>query len=351
MASDANLIQGAYAAAGSGKADLAASQGMTKIGNMIAQPVAKALKQRRNEFKNFAQWELSRNPGLNDTEYADKHNQLMQMKSDYLYGDSLSRSQIMREMNEMKASQEGLDDAKKNFAKAGDDPEGFNKEFMESERGQKIVNAMKGAPVWKDGVMGYEIDGTFYDENGINELIQQESFDKQSSNVLSGFVENIVDMSKQQSVGGPTDFSWDENFRKIKKSLVSKGTMRSLAKDEIIPGRNFYDDFVDNLQTGTYGELGLDEAMMSQMDPTPEDGITYEDATRITDSLLEDGQMASHYISTYYTRYLEQNWNGVQNKAMNQGNEVPFVNQEGPQNQLQGTVVQGPRVRNFWSVN
>ena len=142
MASDANLIQGAYAAAGSGKADLAASQGMTKIGNMIAQPVAKALKQRRNEFKNFAQWELSRNPGLNDTEYADKHNQLMQMKSDYLYGDSLSRSQIMREMNEMKASQEGLDDAKKNFAKAGDAPEGFNKEVMESERGQKIVIAM-----------------------------------------------------------------------------------------------------------------------------------------------------------------------------------------------------------------
>ena len=349
MASDANLIQGAYAAAGSGQADLAASQGMTKIGNIIAQPVIKELNQRRTDFKNFAQWELSRNPGLNDAEYEDKHNQLMQMKSDYLYGDSLSRSKIMREMNEMKAAQEGLDNAKKNFAQASDDPEGFNKEFMESDEGKKIIEAMKGAPVWKDGVMGYEIDGIFYDENGINKLIEQQSFDKQSSNVLSGFVENIVNMSEQQSVGGPTEFSWDENFRKIKKSLVDKGTMRSLAKDEIIPGRNFYDDFVDNLQTGTYGELGLNEEMMSQMDPTPEDGITYEDATRITDSLLQDSEMASHYISTYYTRYLEQNWNGVQNKAI-RDNQVPYLFKPGPQNELQGTVVQGPNGRKVWSV-
>ena len=46
MAADANLIKGAYAAAGSGQADLAAVKGMSKIADSIAEPLAKELNER-----------------------------------------------------------------------------------------------------------------------------------------------------------------------------------------------------------------------------------------------------------------------------------------------------------------
>ena len=63
---DANLIKGAYAAAGSGQANLAAAKGMTKIGNIIAKPVAKELEERRDYFNEFIEWELGRMPGIDE---------------------------------------------------------------------------------------------------------------------------------------------------------------------------------------------------------------------------------------------------------------------------------------------
>ena len=45
-------------------------------------------------------------------------------------------------------------------------------------------------------------------------------------------------------------------------------------------------------------------------DPTPEDGkITDDDAAMITSMILSDEEMLKDYLSEYFTKAMEQNWN------------------------------------------
>ena len=353
---DTALIQGAYAAAGGGTPDLAASRGMTKIADMIAEPIALELQKRRSEFEEFAEWELTRSPGLNDTEFTDFHNKLKDKKSDYLWGDSLSRAKIMREIGEMKAQQAELEDAKKEFAKSSKDDKGIggSDKFILSDEAKALVEAMKGAPTWKNGVPGYMYNGKFYDQNGINTLVQQWSFDEQSSNVLSSFAEDITNRSRKTTPGVQTPFDWDSEYRKIMNGVVNKGSIRSLAEDEIIPGRSFYTDFVDYLQEGTYEQLGISQDMVDTWNEelSPEDGITGDDATAIIESLFMDDKMAKHYLGIYYTRYLEQNWNGIQNQSLGVNTNQPsptWWSDMMPTNKLQGKIIEQSDGSKMWS--
>ena len=74
MASDTNLIRGAYAAAGGGIEDmgLAAVKGMTKIGDNLTKVVSEELTQRRNDFQEFVEYELAREPGMSDANFEAK---------------------------------------------------------------------------------------------------------------------------------------------------------------------------------------------------------------------------------------------------------------------------------------
>ena len=120
MAADPNLIKGAYTAAGAGKADLAAAKGMTKIADTIAKPVAAELQKRRDEFNEFVQWEMTRQPGLNDANFDQRVDDLMEMKADYMWGDNASRAKIMRHMGDMKAQQDALEKSINDLASSGD---------------------------------------------------------------------------------------------------------------------------------------------------------------------------------------------------------------------------------------
>ena len=113
---DTALIEGAYSAAGGGEGDLSAVKGMTKIADTIAKPIAIELNNRRKNFKDFAEWEISRQPGLNDAEFEQKYEQLMEMKSQFIWGDNMSRAKIMRHMGAMKIQQDKMDAAKAKFA-------------------------------------------------------------------------------------------------------------------------------------------------------------------------------------------------------------------------------------------
>ena len=126
--SDTNLIRGAYAAAGGGieNKDLAAVKGMTKIGDSLAKVVGKEITQRRNDFQEFVDYELSRDPGMSDANFKARTEELMQMKSDFMWGDNSKRASIMREMEKMKIDQENMDEAVTDFAEAGSNAGGEN---------------------------------------------------------------------------------------------------------------------------------------------------------------------------------------------------------------------------------
>ena len=86
MAADPTLVRGAYAAAGGGIKDygLAASKGMTAISKDISSRVSGELEGRKNKFNEFAEWELTRTPGMTDMEIDGKANELMEMKKDFM---------------------------------------------------------------------------------------------------------------------------------------------------------------------------------------------------------------------------------------------------------------------------
>ena len=350
MATDTALARGAYMAAGGGIEDygLAASKGMTAIGKDIGSRVSNELDNRRSKFNEFAEWELTRTPGMTDAEVDDKAAKLMEMKSEYMLGDNISRAKIMRHMSDMKSQQQELDEAKKTFAEAAKNKD-INSEFAISDEGQLLIDHMKnGSTVWQDGVEGYliDIDGEqkFYDSSGLLELVKQQSFDTQSSDMLHEYARDIVDRSKSTELvnGKATQFDWDAEFRKVKGSFVRKGTPRSLAKDEIIPGRTFYDDFMGHLQEGTYSQLGVTMDVANQVDPNTDgdpDRISPDDAQVIVDALLDDEDLSTQYLANYYTRFLEQNWNGVQNKMLQQTTTLPqnqLTNMDINQNTYQG---------------
>ena len=198
MASDANLIKGAYAAAGSGQADLAAAKGMTKIADAIAKPVAEELGKRRDAFNEFIEWEMNRQPGLNDANFDQRVDDLMKMKADYMWGDNASRAKIMRHMGDMKAQQEALEGAITDLANSGDnDVDGLEDHFKKSPEAQAIADAAKnGKWAWIDGQykLATEQDGqtVYYSEGDLNRLNQEFTFDQSSKNVFDAYIENTL---------------------------------------------------------------------------------------------------------------------------------------------------------------
>ena len=369
MAADSTLVRGAYAAAGGGIKDfgLAASKGMTKIGDAIGESVTEELQERKDYFDSFAEWELTRTPGMNEAETEAKATELMEMKNQYMFGDNLSRAQVMRHMGDMKAQQDELDAAKKAFAKSAKNKNtglGANNEFKESDYAQKLLEQFTQSPTTRDGVSGYLIthdDGTeeFVNANKIYDLIKENEFDQQSSDVINNLANIMIERSDAvgKTAGGEAvPFDWDNTYRRVQNEFVGKGTIRSLAKDDIIPGMNFYDDLIGHLQEGTYGALDIDQNMVEEFNAqlSPEDGITYEDAEAITDALLKDDKTARHYLSFYYTQFLKTQWDGRQNQYSTFDFKAPWSTENWlkstyPKQEFKGKIIKGAGGKLIWS--
>lgn len=354
---DTTLVRGAFAAAGGNLKgeNLQASQAMTQIGQMIAVPVSHEIQKRHKQFQAFADWELSRNPGLNDSEFTALFENLQKMKSTYMLGDNLTRASIMRQMTEMKVQQDELDATKKNYANTlknsttggGNLNNKNNQNWVQSELGQQITDAMKGAPVWRNGKWGYIINDEFYDTSRINEVVEQLKFDHSAANKLGTvIIPSIIEKAQLSDPQERKDFNWDVEFNSIKNNFVNKSTVKSLAYDEIIPGQTFYSGLKNHLLKGTYGQLGITNEQAKSLDPTAGDGITDEDAEIIVSTLINDPQyesIARHYLTVYYTRYGEQQWNAIQNQKP-ESNLIKPIRPE-----LQGTVLdQGENNPPMW---
>ena len=342
--SDANLIKGAYAAAGGGIKDkgLAAAQGMTAIGNVAGAYASTAIQKANKEFEAFAEWELGRTPGLNDAEYRQKTQELMDMKGKYIWGDNATQAEIMRELNEHKVAMQQLEDAKKNFAEAGQDSESGtanNDEFKLSETTQSLIKMMKDGPVvYQDGVAGYmiEVDGEkqFFSPDDINRIIAEESFDKGSADLLFDYTtEMLTDLESSVTYpkGAPftKPFDWEGQYKSIAKDFVGQGSIRSLAKDEILGGQTFDASAMELFQTMTYKDLlsfdydnnpdtkdNLEGILPENFEANQESGeydydaqVSEEDARIILDNMYKDDKLTRLWLTTYYTSHLQDNYN------------------------------------------
>ena len=347
MATDANLIKGSYAAAGGGikGKGLAAAQGMTAIGNVAGAYASTAIQKANKEFEAFAEWELGRTPGLNDAEFKQKTQELMDMKGKYIWGDNATQAEIMRELNEHKVAMQQLEDAKKNFAEAGQNGESGtanNDEFKGSETTQSLIKMMKDGPVvFKDGVAGYEmkVDGElqFFSPDDVNKMVAEESFDKESADLLFDYTTTLMtDLEKNVTYvkGMPQikPFDWDKQYKSIAKDFVGQGSIRSLAKDEILGGQTFDASAMEMFQGMNYKDLlefDYDnnpdtkdnlEGILPE-DFTADDApVSEEDARIILDNMYKDDGLTRTWLTTFYTSHLQDNYNGKSKTMMEEFN-------------------------------
>lgn len=325
-----NWFNQAYMVAGGGTDDLQASKGMAKIGDAIAKPVAQELQQRRAKFKAFAEWELTRKPGLTDKDYDKKIEELNKMRADYIWADNASRMKIMRHMVDMKAEQDALDAEKKALAESIEDEEngvGGNKDFMEDEKMEGLLEAYQNGPD-DDGIYR-DSAGNEYTEDEIKELTNDKNRkDGASEDIIRDLALQFRDVSAESfdnafRSDGNKKFNWEETYAKI-DNVVSNGNFRSLVNDNMIQGRSatFRDDLEASLMNQTYTGFGIEAD--SYTDPNLDGDNDYttispEDAKVIADEFLkmdDNGEPvnpdAKKWVTNYYTAHMEKQFNSGQ---------------------------------------
>lgn len=335
----------AYAVAGGGSQNLQASKGMTKIGNIIAKPIAKELQDRRNKFKEFAEFELTRKPGLTDEEYDKKIDELNEMRADYMWADNASRMKIMRHMADMKLEQDTIDAEKQELANSIEDEKngiGGNKEFMESEEGQLMLEAYKGGLVDTDGDgkpdSYVDSKGNNYSQEDMKKIIETQSKDGTSQDIIREMALQIRNVSSEQiDLSDPNaQFNWDNTYAQI-NNVIENGNFRSLVNDNMIQGRSstFRSDFENALMNQTYTWFGIEAD--SYKDPNLDGDNDYttisaEDAKVIADEFLkmdEDGNPenpeAKEWVTKYFTAHMEKQHKSGQSKIYAKVDDIKSI--------------------------
>tara|TARA_R100001086_G_scaffold248480_1_gene185572 strand:+ start:3434 stop:4597 length:1164 start_codon:yes stop_codon:yes gene_type:complete len=328
--SDANLIKGAYAAAGGGIKDfgLAGSKAATSISKTLMEPVIKEVQGRSNEFEEYVDWELSRDTDMNEATYKAKTEELQGLRSRYILGDNTTRAEIMREMNQYKAEQEKLNNASKKFAKSSKNKStgvGASKEWTFSKEAIEIGKQIKnGIPVMHNGKLTLPItingEKYFYSAEDLDNLRNQLQFDLGSRKVLLAMANKATQQgaAAYSPDGKYKQFDFDSYYNIVKSELTDRGSLHSLANHQL--GTNkFSDDLISYLGGKTYSDLGVQTPMSSgkvptrvlkNLDPTKSDDmITPKDAKVIVKALLKDESTARNYITNYYTSYLMNQYN------------------------------------------
>tara|TARA_R100001594_G_C3994380_1_gene253142 strand:- start:198 stop:1025 length:828 start_codon:yes stop_codon:yes gene_type:complete len=180
---------------------------------------------------------------------------------------------------------------------------------------------MEGAPIKnEDGKWGYMIKDNEGGENfmtfhEINEIVKEQSFDSESNTLLHGMTYGEMEKSSKLSHASNPAFEYDQAYMKV-KSQVNKANIRSLIEDEHIPGRNFKSDLTCMLDEAcedvvggiSYQDLGITEEMLNVPGVNVEDGISSDEAATIVDAVTKDTKMVKRYLTTYFTNYVQQNW-------------------------------------------
>jgi hypothetical protein len=176
---------------------------------------------------------------------------------------------------------------------------------------EDFANIMSGQlpVVYKDKIAGHELsNGEWMSFDQIIELLNTKKVDEGSKSGVQALLDDIVRKAEAIQPDEDSTFNYQKEFDNIKNKIVENGNLDSLVYDRIFGNRVFNDDLQAAIKSGTYKDLGIPDQQVQ--DPTPEDGkITEEDAKIISETIINDKEALKMYLSEYYTKALEQNWN------------------------------------------
>ena len=321
MAVDTTLISGAYKA--NAPLGVPGVEAITKgakatsglLNQFMVQEKAKSNKL-NGEYEAYAQ-EVLNQSDLKGAEYSTLYDDLMSGKDDYLGGDKKSRAVKVRELGVMSEDYEAYKGIREDMALNMDK---MSKRYSNSEEGSVLIKAMSGEGKnleTRDGRLGLEVGGEWKNMNELNILIEEGKIDEGSREALRAFEMLVIDSDTYKT--GTTK-------NKIRNDLVGKGKLKSLAYDEMIPGRDFYTDLIEDLSSAetTYGDLGIQDSDFADYEGVDiSDGIQPEEAKIIADALVEDEALLEETLTNYYTSYINKQHTNAFPPEVDEGDIVP----------------------------
>ena len=247
------------------------------------------------------------------------------LKNEYLKADSefegVDKEKLLnkykRHIGEVRARFDDSVELRDHISFINNNPEqqGANcKAFKLSNIGQEIAGAMAGEKElsWKNNFAGYMIGDEFMSLYDIRKLVDKKTFDLPSRNLISSVIEYAQVLGSYEGAG---ELNMKDIQFKVRNEIVNKGNRESLINDNHIQteGGSFKMDMLNRLQEMTYGELGITDDMLSNIDEklktvNVNDGISEDEAILIYNELEKNKDMTDDYLTAYFSQHVKSHY-------------------------------------------
>ena len=175
---------------------------------------------------------------------------------------------------------------------------------------QDVIDIVNGdnKPTYDGNTPGYELHDGWRSMDDIEKMVKSRNVDESSKELIQTMISDQQSLASEIQPGDNAEFNFQKVHNNVKTKIIEQGNINSLATDKIFGNRVFKDDLLSAIENGTYGELGLTEEVIQNMDPTPDGKISTEDAAQITSGILQDDDMLKTYLTDYYVKAIEQNF-------------------------------------------
>ena len=200
----------------------------------------------------------------------------------------------------------------------------------------QIINVYKAYMITDGEKTEEELDNMFgekwYSKEDIKGIIKNQSVDVDSKRLILSQAKDYQ-LKSMKLTSGPGNFNYQVAYDDVRDTIVGQedASKRSLAMDEMIPGSNrtWFKDMQEALMNSSYEQLGipLTKDQAKEMDPTEGTPITNDDARVIIRNIMKEEALFSDFLTSYYTKFMEQNWN---KGALNRTNWNPITTQTTP---------------------
>ena len=269
-----------------------------------------------NELINkICQDELERDPNLSQEEMAKLTDEEMANKEKYANSQTnKDKKSLEAQLLEKAQSMTQPEEFRKSIANTISDAGSFghNPSVKLGDMTEDFARMISGQlpVVYKDKKAGHELsNGEWMSFDQIVEMLNGKKVDNGSRVGIKALVDDVVRKSESVQPGEEYTFNYQKEFNNVKNKIVEVGNIESLTYDKIFGNRVFADDLQSAISTGTYEDMGLTKSQVLKLDPTPDGKVSKEDALMITKKIISDEKMLKNYLTEYYTKAIEQNWN------------------------------------------
>lgn len=270
---------------------------------------------------------------LTDKEYAILSEKYMNRKMDYAAAKNDTQGNMVKEMinREVQADKQYLTkamDLKTNITSTLTDTNKFghnptaklgaeNAEFLSSISKGEIELSFKGKNA------GYQMtNGTFMSVDEIqSQLIDANKLDETARKGVKAIIDDSIRQAQDVLPGQNSKFNYQKEFNNIKNKIVNNSNLNSLVNDRIFGNRVFKEDLTSAISLGTYEQMGLTQDQVFGLDPTKDGNISNEDALAITAEVMKNQDMLKDYLTEYFTKAVEQNYNNNLSEDVKQQKE------------------------------